>query len=154
VRRVPDRGSSRWWRRRVRAALTERLALKGTAVLLALVLWFIVSIREPAEQVVAVRFLPTIESGLVLRDPAPPIHALVRGSGRDLLKLYSTPPAMRFNIAGDVGDSLVLALRPPDVDLPPGVSAVVRDVQPRRLTLVLVRRRGGRAAPAAPTGRP
>ena len=37
------------WRRRVAAALTDRLALKASAVLLAIVLWFVVGAREPRE---------------------------------------------------------------------------------------------------------
>lgn len=135
---------ARPWKRRLRSAVTERLALKATALALALVLWFTVSVREPAEQIVRVSFMPALEPGVLLAEQPAPVRALVRGSGRDLLKLYSTPPAIRMNIGGEVGDSLTLALRPADIDLPPGVSAVVRDVQPRRLTLVF-RRRSGQA---------
>lgn len=124
---------------RARAAFSERLALKATAVALALVLWFSVSVREPAEQIITVRFMPSLEPGLVLASEPAPIRALVRGSGRDILKLYSSPPAIRMSIGGEVGDSMSLALRPGDVDIPPGVSAVVRDVQPRRITLTFRR---------------
>lgn len=129
---------------RARAAFSERLALKATALALALVLWFSVSVREPAEQVVSVRFMPSLEPGIVLAGEPAPIRALVRGSGRDILKLYSSPPAIRMSIGGEVGDSMTLALRPGDVDIPPGVSAVVREVQPRRVTLTF-RRVGQRA---------
>lgn len=148
--------SGRWWQRQARSAFGDRFTLKITALALAMVLWFSVSVREPAEQIITVRFLPSLEAGITLREEPGVIRALVRGSGRDILKLYSTPPAIRMSIGGDVGDSLTLALRPADVDLPPGVSAVVRDVQPRRITLTLARarpdRRGGGAwaRPAAP----
>lgn len=157
MREVAKRArSGKWWERQARAAFSERWALKITALALAVVLWFSVSVREPAEQIVPVRFLPSLEAGITLREEPPRIRALVRGSGRDILKLYSTPPAIRMSIGGSVGDSLSLALRPADVDLPPGVTAVVRDVQPRRITLNLVRARSGRAGggawarPAAP----
>lgn len=143
IPRVAPKTRTRW-RRRLRAALTERLALKGTALALALVLWFTVSVRENAEQVVGVRFMPSFEPGIALADQPPTIRALVRGSGRDILKLYSTPPAIRMDIGGEVGDSMTVALRPSNVDLPPGVSAMVLDVQPRRITLAF--RRTGRAA--------
>lgn len=148
IPRVAPKTRTRW-RRRLRAAFTERLALKATALALALVLWFTVSVRENAEQVVNVRFLPAFEPGIALADQPPTIRALVRGSGRDILKLYSTPPAIRMDIGGDVGDSMTVVLRPSNVDLPPGVSAMVLDVQPRRVTLAF--RRLGRADT---TGRP
>jgi hypothetical protein len=141
---VNARGRAQRWKRTVRTAFSERLALKATALALAIVLWFTVSVREPAEQIVRVNFLPSLEPGVVLAEQPSPIRALVRGSGRDLLKLYSTPPALRMNIGGEVGDSLTLALRPADIDLPPGVTAVVRDVQPRRITLVFRHRPGTR----------
>jgi hypothetical protein len=38
-------------------------------------------------------------------------------------------------VAADVPDTLTIELRPSDVDLPPGVEAVVRDVRPRQVTL-------------------
>lgn len=147
--------SGRWWEGQARAAFSERWALKITALALAIVLWFSVTVREPAEQTVTVNFLPTLESGIALQERPPTIRAVVRGSGRDLLKLYSTPPAIRMTIGGSVGDSLSLSLRPADVDLPPGVTAIVRDVQPRRLTLTLARARtpsggGAWARPSAP----
>ena len=136
--------SGNWWARQARAAFSDRLALKVTAVALAVVLWFSVSVREPAEQIVTVRFLPSLESGLTLQHPPVPIRALVRGSGRDILKLYSTPPAIRMSVGGDAGDSISLPIRPTDVEMPPGVVAQVRDVQPRRITLTFARGRSGR----------
>lgn len=135
---MPTTGSPRHtgWKRRLTAAFTERLALKGTAILLALVLWFIVSAKEPAEEIIAVRFQPSIDSSLRVVEGAPPIRALVIGSGRELLKLYSSPPTIRRPIAADAPDTLELTLQPQDVDLPPGTDVIVRDVQPRRITLV------------------
>lgn len=151
MKQARSRLRSHGWRRRVRAAFTERVPLKATALALAMVLWFTVSVREPAEQIVRVSFLPSLEPGIVLAEQPTAIRALVRGSGRDLLKLYSTPPAIRMNIGGEVGDSLTLALRPADIDLPPGVSAVVRDVQPRQITLTF-RRLAGAASPRGDQG--
>jgi hypothetical protein len=124
------------WQRRVTEALTQRLALKGTAILLSVVLWFIVSAREPTEDFVRVRFVPTLDSSLVLRDPPPPIFALVSVSGRrDLLKLNATPPVIRREISASTPDTIVIDLQVSDVELPPGTDAQVRDVQPKRLTL-------------------
>jgi hypothetical protein len=124
------------WRRRVTEAVTQRLALKGTAVLLSVVLWFIVSAKEPTEDFVRVRFAPTLDSSLVLRDPPPPIFALVSVNGRrDLLKLNATPPVIRREITANTPDTVVIDLQVSDIELPAGTDAQVRDIQPKRLTL-------------------
>jgi hypothetical protein len=119
----------------VTAAFTERLALKASAVLLTVVLWFVVAAREPMEEVASVRFAPQLDSALVLRDPPPIIRALVIGRANEILKLSNTPLVIRRSIASDAPDTLVLALRTSDVAVPEGVEVIVRDVQPRSLTL-------------------
>jgi len=130
-----QRGPSSLQRRLV-AAFTQRLALKGMAVFLAIVLWFVVNAKEPQVEIVAVQFQPVLlDSSLVLRDPMPQFQALVAGSPKELIKLSSNPPVIRRQITADAPDTLVLDLRPEDVVLPDGVDAVVRDVRPRSLTL-------------------
>jgi hypothetical protein len=123
------------WARRARSAFTERLELKATALLLAIVLWFMVSARETTEEIVGVRFAPLLDSSLALREPPRPVSALVIGRRGELLKLLSNAPAIRRPIDDEVPDTLPLELRPADVELPPNVDARVRDVQPRRITL-------------------
>ena len=157
MREVARRARSRkWWQRQVRAAFLDRLALKAIALALAIVLWFSVTVREPAEEIIAVRFVPSLEPGITLQHDPAPIRALVSGSGQDILALYTTPPAIRMSIGGDVGDSLTLALRPSDVEIPPGNRAIVHDLQPRQLIITLGRARqlrdggGAYARPAAP----
>jgi hypothetical protein len=115
--------------------LTERLELKTTALLLAIVLWFMVSARETTEEIVGVRFAPQLDSSLALREPPRAVSALVIGRRGELLKLLSTAPTIRRPIDDAVPDTLLLELRPADVELPPNVDARVRDVQPRRITL-------------------
>lgn len=128
--REPER-----WQRRVKAAVTERLALKASALLLALVLWFVVAARQPTEEVASVRFVPLLDSALVLRDPAPPIRALVLGRPNEIVKLGNTPLSIRRPISSDAPDTLALTLRASDVEVPDGVQVIVRDVQPRSVTL-------------------
>jgi len=123
------------WRRRVVAAFTERLVLKATAIFLTLVVWFVVNVKEPQIELVRVRFVPTLDSSLVLRDPPPELQATVAGRPEDLIKLSSSPPVVRRQITADSPDTLVLDFRPADVTLPAGVDAVVRDVQPRSVML-------------------
>jgi YbbR domain-containing protein len=121
--------------RRLVIAFTERLVLKATAVFLAVVLWFVVNAKEPELELVPVRFIPTLDSSLVLRDPVPQLEAIVAGSPKELIKLTSNAPVIHRQITADSPDTLVLDLRPSDVTLPDGVDAVVRDVQPRSVTL-------------------
>ena len=134
MRTVPPRAAVPW-RHRARAAMSERLALKGTALFLAVVLWVITSTREETEELVPVRFAPVMDQSLVLRDRPPAVMVLVRGLGREILKLRQTPPVIRRTIAGELPDTLPLELRPSDVDLPPGVDARVLDVRPRTILL-------------------
>src|SRR5678816_4868723 len=66
--------------RRVIAAFTQNLLLKGTAVFLAVVLWFVVNAKEPQVMIVPVRFTPVLDSSLVLREALPPLQAIIAGS--------------------------------------------------------------------------
>jgi YbbR domain-containing protein len=123
------------FRRRLTAMFSERLALKSLSVLLALVLWFVVAAREPREEYAPVRFAPRLDSALVLRDPAPPIRAHVLGRPSEILKLANAPLTIRREIAGDAPDTLVIALRASDVEVPEGIEVIVREVYPDAVTL-------------------
>jgi hypothetical protein len=123
------------WRQHFRAAFTQNLTLKAIAVLVAVMLWFLVDTREPKEDLVRVRFEPQLDTSLVLRDPAPLVIAKVFGSATELQKLTNTPLVIRKAIAGDAPDTLVLELRTSDVVVPEGVEVIVREVDPRFLTL-------------------
>jgi YbbR domain-containing protein len=149
------------WQRRITAAFTQRLALKASAVLLALVLWFVVAARQPTEEVAMVKFAPQLDSALVLKDPAPPIRAYVIGRPSEILKLGTSPLMMRRGVSSDAPDTLTVSLHPADVEVPEGVQVIVREIQPRTLTLrfeptssrrvpvrsaIMVRATNGRAA--------
>jgi hypothetical protein len=129
------RGVRQAWDRRLRATFTERLELKVTAIVLAIVLWFMVSARETTEEIVGVRFAPQLDSSLALQEAPRAISALVIGRRGELLKLVANAPIIRRPIDDEVPDTVSIDLRPGDVELPPNVDARVRDVQPRRLTL-------------------
>lgn len=132
---LPPLRPSTPWRRRLVAVFTQRLALKATAVFVAVVLWFVVNAKEPQMELVRVRFVPVLDSSLVLRDAPPDLQALVAGSPKELIKLNTAAPVVRRQVTADSPDTLVLDLRPGDVTLPEGVDAVVRDIQPRSVTL-------------------
>jgi hypothetical protein len=125
------------WQRRLRGVFVERLGLKATALVLAVMLWVLVSAREPTEQLLRVRVTPVLDSSRVLRAGPPALRALVAGRAADLVKLYATPLVVRRTIGGDVPDTLVLDVSASDVHVPPELSGAVRvlDVQPRSVTL-------------------
>lgn len=123
------------WQRRLTAAFTKRLALKASALLLAVAVWFMVEARQPTEEVVMVKFAPQLDSALVLRDPAQPIRAYVIGRPSEILKLASAPLVMRRAVSSDAPDTLTVSLHPADVEVPEGVQVIVREIQPRSLTL-------------------
>ena len=140
---VPPSGpSERLSRRRairaaIRAAFTERLGLKATAILISILLWLIASARQPTQGYVRVKVIPVLDSSLVLLDAPPRLQALVAGRAVDIVKLYADPPAVHRRIDSDAPDTLVLDVTPADVRLPAEFTSDVRilDVQPRSVTL-------------------
>lgn len=123
------------WRRRIVSAFTQNLPMKAAALLLAIAMWMLVAAREPMEHVVGVRFSPQLDSNLAMRDPPPLVRAVVLGSANEILKLANTPLVIRRPVPGDAPDTLVVPLRPGDVDVPEGIDVIVRDVQPHSVTL-------------------
>ena len=123
------------WRRRVASAFTEHLPLKLVAIFFSFVVWLVVSGERPTEMVVPVRVEIGVDTSVTLRGPTPEVRALVVGRGRDLMKLWDTPPTIAQRLGSDVPDSLAIMLEVNNVELPPGVVGIVRDVQPRSLRL-------------------
>ena len=123
------------WRRRLASAFTEHLPLKLVAIFFSFVVWLVVSGERPTEMVVPVRVEIGVDTSVTLRGPTPEVRALVVGRGRDLMKLWDTPPTIAQRLGSDVPDSLAIMLEVNNVELPPGVAGIVRDVQPRSLRL-------------------
>lgn len=122
--------------RRIRAAFTERLPVKGTALFLALVLWMVVEGEEPAQDLVDVRLELALDSSLVLVSERPQIKAQVVGPARELLQLAAIPPEVFKALDGTVGDSVTIEIHPGDVRLPQQIDgARVVAVEPSVFTL-------------------
>src|SRR5256885_17086553 len=68
-----------------------------------------------------------------LKDPPPPIHALIVGTPQELLKLFAHPLVIKRQIAANSPDTVVVDLSPSDVELPAGVVAMCPGVGPRRV---------------------
>ena len=148
--RPPGSGRTAAMRRRLRSMATERLGYKAAALFFALVLWLVVSTEEPAEQVVPVRLSLELDPAIELRGERPQLRALVAGRGRTLLGLFDSPPVIRRGFGANVPDSVRIVVRPGDIELPPGIEATVRDVQPRSVLLRFRRVELSDAEEAAP----
>ena len=119
---------------RLRAEWPRALVALG----LATGLWLVVSAEEATTAWVPVSVSLTLEPGVTLAQPAPPVRALVEGKRSALFKMFSTPPTMQRGVTSALGDSAQIELRTQDVDLPSGSEVVVRDLSPR-LMMVLLR---------------
>lgn len=123
-------------------ALTDRLGLKATALLLAIMLWIMISARQPTEGMVDVRVIPVVDKSLVLLDSAPAVRAQVYGRAVDIVKLYTVPPVLRLVLRGTSSDTLVREISPADIRLSAEVGADVHvlDVQPRSVRVRVARK--------------
>jgi hypothetical protein len=133
----PTSSERRSWRALGRSVLTERLGLKATALVIAVLLWIVIGARQPTESYVSVLVIPALDSSLVLLGDPPQVRARVAGRAANLVKLQATPPVVRRTIDGDVPDTLVLDLVPDDVHFPTEMAGDVRVVglEPRSVTL-------------------
>jgi hypothetical protein len=116
---------------------TDRIGLKVTALVLALMLWVIISAREPTEGMVTVRVVPVLDRSLVLADSPSVVRAQVYGRAIDIMKLYRARAELRVVVHATTSDSMVHEIVPSDVRLPERTGGEVRvlDVQPRSVTL-------------------
>jgi len=127
----------------LRAAVTDRWPVKLAAIALAVVLWLVVRAEEPTEVVLNARFIPLLDSSLVLTSAAPlTVQVVVTGRTREVLKLYSNPPVVvrRFDDDTRRSGTVRVTLSPADVDFPTGVEARARDVRPHTFTLTFASR--------------
>jgi hypothetical protein len=123
----------------MRSAVTARFAYKVAALTIAIAIWLTVYAEEPVDARVSVQFSVIVEGGRRLADQPPPIHVVLSGRGREILKLYHHPPTVRRVFGSETGDSALVALRPADVELPAGAEIIVRHVEPPAFVLHLTR---------------
>ncbi len=127
------RAQSIW--RRIVHAVTWRFPVKFSALALALSLWVMVSAEEQTEAWVNVKVQIITDSSVALVGDIPEVQALVGGRGKELLKLYTSGPAIRRVVGPDTPNQVSLDLRPGDVIIPADADVRVRDVTPRSITL-------------------
>lgn len=122
----------------LRRALTANLPLKLTSLALAIFLWFLAESEEPVSSLFEVDVAVRPPAGRTLVHPPGSLRALVVGPRRELLKLSASPLRLIRVLPDSIeGDEVRLELGPGEVELPRGIGAHVRDVQPRTLTVGL-----------------
>ncbi len=124
------------FKRQFRAAVTELLPAKFSALFFAIVLWVIVRSEEPSEAWIDVRLALMLDSTVTMASQPPVVQVLVSGRGRELLKLYSASPQLRRSIGMD---DTVFAVHPADVYTSTEADVKVLDVRPHLLRLPLAR---------------
>ena len=122
------------WKKVVHA-VTWRFPVKFSALALALSLWVMVSAEEQTESWVNVKVQIITDSSVSLVSDIPDVQALVGGRGREILKLYTSGPAIRRVVGPDTPNEVTLDLRPGDVIIPANADVRVRDVTPRSIAL-------------------
>jgi hypothetical protein len=122
----------------LRGALTADLPLKFTSLGLSVLLWLLAASEEPATTQVPVQLTVRPPAGRSVVRTAGPVHALVSGPRRELLKLSASPMHLTRSLPDTTAaDQVELELGPGDVELPRGVDVHVQDVQPRTVAVHL-----------------
>jgi hypothetical protein len=121
------------------ARFVENLWLKGTAVGVAILLWYVITQKEPTSAFVRVRLVLQLDSSLALRAEPTEIYAIVQGTPTELARLEGRTATINRSINANTPDTLVVSLSPGDVNLPPNAGdARVRDIRPRSVRLEFV----------------
>ena len=124
----------------LRDVLTRNWPLKLAALALSVILWVLVASEETTSELVSVQVDLDLPPDLALARPAPPLRALVTGPGRELIKLYATPLAIRASVPATATPPLwQLTVSPPDIQVPRSAKVTIQDVEPRILDLSLDR---------------
>ena len=118
------------------ARAAENLWLKATSVGIAILLWYVITQKEPTARSVQVRLNLRLDSSLALRAEPTEIYAVVQGTPTELARLDGRTASITRSINANTPDTLVINLRPGDVNLPGNVGdARVTDVRPRTVRL-------------------
>ncbi len=119
---------------------TRNWPLKLAALALAVILWVFVAAEETTSQLVLVQVDVDLPSDLALARPTPLVRALVTGPGRELIKLYATPPVIHATIpAGATPPRWRLAVSPSDVQVSRSARVNIQDLEPRSIEFDLDR---------------
>jgi hypothetical protein len=122
----------------LRRALTADLPLKATSVALSLFLWLLAAGEEPASTLVPVEVAVQPPPGRTVLRSGGPVHALVSGPRRELLRLSASSLKITRVLADTtVADEVRVDVGPGDLELPRGADLHIQDVEPRSVAVQL-----------------
>lgn len=124
----------------INTTFSQGFVYKFAAVLIAFVLWLTLRAETPVDADVPVQLDLVLDSTLTIVGPRPQVTAYVVGSSRSVNRLAFDPPMVRRTFGPETPDSVQIQLSNDDVIIPPGVSATVRSVHPRSITLYVASR--------------
>jgi hypothetical protein len=116
--------------------LTRNWPLKLAALALAAILWVFVAAEETTSQLIVVQMDVALPPDLALARQAPAVRALITGPGRELIKLYATPPVIHAAVpAGTAPPRWRMTVAPSDVQISRNARVSIQDIEPRTLEL-------------------
>lgn len=119
---------------------TRNWPLKLAALALAAILWVFVAAEETTSQLVAVQVDLELPADVALSKAVPPVRVLVTGPGRELIKLYATPPVIHAALPPGAGPPRWrLAVSPSDVQVSRNARVNIQDIEPRSIEFELDR---------------
>ena len=110
--------------------------IKLTALVLAIVLWAVVTAEETTTQLVPVTLVVQPPEGRTVIDTLPAVQARYRGTLRELVKLLN-PPVIRKEVPATTGASRVIQLSPDDLQGVDNADVVALEVLPGSILVVL-----------------
>ena len=121
------------------ARATENLWLKGVSLGLAILLWYVITQKEPTASLIPVSLNLRLDSSLALRNPPAEIYAVVQASPTELARLEGRSATITRSINADTPDTLILSLSRNDVVLPDNLgNARITDIRPKSVRLEFV----------------
>jgi hypothetical protein len=118
---------------------TENLWLKGVSIGLAVLLWYVITQKEPTASLIPVQLILRLDSSLALRNPPTDIYAVVQASPTELSRLEGRSATITRSINADTPDTIILSLSRNDVVLPDNLgNARITDIRPKSVRLEFV----------------
>lgn len=110
--------------------------IKLTALVLAIVLWAVVTAEETTTQLVPVTLVVQPPEGRTVIDTLPAVQARYRGTLRELVKLLN-PPVIRKEVPATTGAEHIIQLSPEDLQGVDNADVMALEVLPGSIRVVL-----------------
>jgi len=123
--------------RKILKAAVTNWPIKLMALVLAVVLWAVVTAEETTTQLVPVVLEIDAPEGRTMAGDLPPVQARFRGTLRELLKLYENPPIIHKDVPATAGASRSILLSTADLRLVEDAAVDALEVLPESVTVEL-----------------